>query len=70
MARDEKIQISISRSLYEKAKEFIEKEGGFNSVEELIEFLLQEAISTEEDIQLPKEDEEKIKERLRSLGYL
>jgi Arc/MetJ-type ribon-helix-helix transcriptional regulator len=67
----EKIQIEIRKDLYEKAQKFIEEQGGFNSVEELIEFLLEEALSTEEPSeQLSKEDEEKVKERLRSLGYI
>jgi Arc/MetJ-type ribon-helix-helix transcriptional regulator len=67
----EKIQVEIRKDLYEKAQKFIEEQGGFNSVEELIEFLLEEALSTEEPSeQLSKEDEEKVKERLRALGYI
>ena len=67
----EKVSIEIRRELYEKAQKFIEEQGGFNSVEELVEFLLEEALSTEEPgEQLSKEDEEKVKERLRALGYI
>jgi Arc/MetJ-type ribon-helix-helix transcriptional regulator len=68
----DKVTIQISRELYEKAKQFIEEQGGFNSVEELVEFLLQEALSTEEEAgkELSKEEEEKVKERLRALGYI
>lgn len=67
----EKVQVSISRELYEKAKKFIEEQGGFTSVEELIEFLLQEVLTEEEQgPSMSKEDEEKVKERLRALGYI
>ncbi len=67
----DKVAIQIRRDLYEKARKFIEEQGGFNSVEELIEFLLEEALSTEETGEkMRREDEEKVKERLRALGYI
>ncbi len=70
MAQD-KVSIQISRELYEKAKKFVEEQGGFNSVEELVEFLLREVVETgEEEAKLSKEEEEKVKERLRALGYI
>lgn len=68
--RGEKISIQISKNIYEKAKKFIEDQGGFSDVEELIEFLLNEVLSEEElDKKLTREEEEKVKKRLRSLGY-
>jgi len=68
--RGEKISIQISKNIYEKAKKFIEDQGGFSNVEELIEFLLNEVLSEEElDKRLTKEEEERVKRRLRSLGY-
>ena len=68
--RGEKISIQISKNIYEKAKKFIEDQGGFSGVEELIEFLLNEVLSEEElDKKLTREEEEKVKKRLRSLGY-
>ena len=68
----EKVAINIRRDLYEKAQKFVEEQGGFNNVEELVEFLLEEALSVEEagGTTLSREDEEKVKERLRSLGYI
>ncbi len=66
----DKVQISISKELYDKALKFIKEQGGFNSVEELVEFLLREVLTEEEQVELSKEDEEKIKERLRALGYI
>jgi metal-responsive CopG/Arc/MetJ family transcriptional regulator len=66
----DKVAVEISKELYEKADKFIKEQGGFNSVAELIEFLLKEVIAEEEETAMSKEDEEKVKERLKSLGYL
>ncbi|MEB3807123.1 MAG: CopG family transcriptional regulator [Desulfurococcales archaeon] len=68
---EEKVTVEIRKEVYEKARKFIEEQGGFNSVEELIEFLIEEVTSEGEgEAGLSPEDEEKVKERLRSLGYL
>ncbi|MDP8003717.1 MAG: CopG family transcriptional regulator [Caldisphaera sp.] len=67
----EKVSINISKDLYEKAKKYIESQGTFNSVEELVEFMINELISQSQDQQvMSKEDEEKVKDRLKRLGYL
>ena len=67
----EKVTVSISRGIYEKAEEYIRKYGGFKSVDELVEFILNEVLSGEgEECTLSKEEEEAVKERLKSLGYL
>jgi len=67
----ERVAIYISRELYEKVKKFVKEQGGFSSVEEFVEFVLNEVLS-EEGVSrgLSKEDEEKVKERLRALGYI
>lgn len=71
MSGEEKVPIYVRKELYEKAKKFIEEQGGFKSVEELVEFLIDEATELEPETEvLSKEEEEKIKERLRDLGYL
>ncbi len=62
--------IKIPKTLYEKALNFIKSHGGFKTVEELVEFLLREALETETETTLSREEEEKVKERLRALGYL
>jgi len=68
---EEKVVVHISKKLYDKARKFIEEQGGFSNVEEFIEFVLNEVLSEEEtEYTMSKEDEEKIKERLRSLGYI
>ena len=68
---EERVPIYVRKEIYEKAKKFIEEQGGFKSVEELVEFLIEEATELESGAEvLSKEEEEKIKERLRDLGYL
>lgn len=66
-----KVPVNIPEELYKKAEEYIKKQGGFSSVEELVEFVLNEVLSEEEEEKVySKEEEEKIKERLRALGYI
>lgn len=64
--------VSIPTPLAEKIKERIEGTG-FTSISSYVTYVLREVIaSMEEDEEevFSKEDEEKIKERLRALGYL
>lgn len=67
---EERKPIYIKKELYEKIKSFIESQGGFSSVEEFIEFIIDEVLSEDQEYTMSKEDEEKIKERLKALGYL
>jgi Arc/MetJ-type ribon-helix-helix transcriptional regulator len=69
MIKMDKVEIKISKEVYELLEKTVEESGGeFSSVEELAEFILREALS-EEEVYTPEEEEE-IKKRLRSLGYL
>ncbi|MGQ4832795.1 MAG: CopG family transcriptional regulator [Candidatus Asgardarchaeia archaeon] len=65
--------ISIPVPLYEKVKKLI-KGTGFTSVSDYVTFILREILaSVEEDLKkepFTKEDEERIKRRLKALGYL
>ncbi len=65
----EKTCVEISKETLEKAEK-LAKESGFESVSELIEFLIEEAASSLGEEVLTSEDEEKIKERLKDLGYM
>lgn len=66
----DKVKIEISREAYELLKKAVEEsQGEFGSVEELLEFIIKEALGEEETVYTPEEEEE-IKRRLRSLGYL
>ena len=64
--------ISIPTPLAEKIKKRI-KGTGFNSLSSYVTYVLREVISgseEESDEAFSKEDEEKVKDRLRALGYL
>jgi len=60
-------KVQIAPELYQKAKR-LAKERGFSSVEEFIEDLLEKEV--EKSNKGNKDDEEKVKERLRGLGYI
>ncbi|MEE8403385.1 MAG: hypothetical protein V3R93_06495 [Candidatus Hydrothermarchaeaceae archaeon] len=63
-------EIKIPGPLYEKIAERV-KGTEFESVEEYITFVLNEVITDQEEgPALTKEEEEKVKERLKGLGYL
>lgn len=72
----DKIQVSISKELYEKIKRrILSKDSKFSSIEEYIEYLLLYAINNiqkEQELvqKLTNEEEEEIKERLKRLGYI
>lgn len=63
--------VKIPKDIIEKIKERIQGTE-FKSVEEYITFVLQEVIKDDEepDEVFSEEDEKKVKERLRALGYL
>jgi Arc/MetJ-type ribon-helix-helix transcriptional regulator len=63
--------VSIPKILADKIKKKIEKTG-FSSVSDYVTYVLREIISNVEEKKeaFSKEDEEKVKKRLKSLGYL
>ena len=64
-------EVSIPASLYEKIEEKI-KGSDIDSVSSYVIKALEKSLSKGEEApeSLSKEDEEKVKERLRALGYL
>jgi len=60
------MEIKINDDIVEKIKEKIEGTG-FKSIEEYINYVLNDLVSESE---LSEEDEEKVKDRLRALGYM
>jgi Arc/MetJ-type ribon-helix-helix transcriptional regulator len=66
----EKAQVLIDRELYERAKKYVEQQGTFSSVDELVEFLLRQLLEEQQGEVMSREDEEAVKDRLRRLGYL
>ncbi len=70
MNMTEKVKIEISKEAYDLLVKTVEEsEGEFKSPEELLEFIIKETLGEEEAVYTP-EEEEKIKDNLRSLGYL
>jgi len=66
--------VSIPVPLFENVKKRIEGTG-FTSVSDYVTFVLREVLTSEEEESeekeaFSKEDEEKVKQRLRALGYL
>lgn len=67
----DKVTIKIPRPLYNKLKKIIEGTG-FSSVNEFIVYVLRDLVSIKEENkeELTKEEIQKIRERLKNLGYL
>ena len=65
------ISVNIKKSIYKKLEAGAE-ESGFNSIDEYLEFVLNEILSDDEkeETKQPKQDEEKVKARLKALGYM
>ncbi|MGH9877934.1 MAG: CopG family transcriptional regulator [Nitrososphaerales archaeon] len=69
----DKIQIAIAKDLYEKIRQRVNmSQDEFKSVEEYVHFVLTEVVKDDEQQQsaYTKEEEEDIKNRLKSLGYI
>jgi Arc/MetJ-type ribon-helix-helix transcriptional regulator len=64
-------EIKVSKKILKKIEERI-KDTEFKSVDEYVTFVLEEVIRDEEEPEevFSEEDEKKVKERLRALGYL
>jgi len=71
MAEDKKYTtVSIPTPLFEKIQQKI-KDTGFTSVSDYVTFILREILAHSSDNEaFSEEDEKKVKERLKSLGYL
>jgi len=63
--------VSIPAPLFKKIEERI-KGTGFTSVSSYVTYVLREVVSEEEEAAEPftKEDEARVKERLKALGYI
>jgi len=64
--------VSLSAELYGRIEERV-RDTGFGSVDEYVTFVLEEVLKEEgeeTEVAFSKEEEEEVKKRLRSLGYL
>ncbi len=66
---EEKAAVYIRKELYERVKKYIEEVGGFESVDEFIEFVVEEALESTGEA-FSEEDKKKVEERLKDLGYM
>jgi len=68
--KEEKKTVFLPAELYSKVEERV-KATDFGSVEEYVEFVLEEVVKEEEEERAFSEEEEKeVKKRLKDLGYL
>ena len=69
--KGEFVKVSLPKSIVEKIEKRL-KQTGFDSVSSYISYVLEEVLSEDDEDEevFSKEDEERVKERLKSLGYL
>jgi len=68
--KEERKTISLPTELYAKIEQRVAGTE-FHSVDEYVNFVLEEVLKEEEpETSLSKEDEEEVKKRLKALGYL
>ena len=72
--KSDSIKISIKRSLAKKLKKRL-KETEFKTLSEYVNFILEEVLASleeqdDEDTSYSPEEEEKVKQRLKDLGYI
>ena len=66
-------KINIPEDIYDRLQKRVDSTDEFNSVEEYVEYILKqvvERLNAQTKPSYSEEDEKKVKERLRSLGYL
>lgn len=68
------MKVNIPEEIVSVLKKRVEETGEFDDVEEYIKYLLEQVVErleeSQEDTEFTEEDEKKIEERLRGLGYL
>ena len=70
--KEEKKPIFLSEQLYREIEERVGATD-FNSVDEYVEFVMEEVVKgeeEEEEVTFSKEEDEEVKKRLKDLGYL
>ena len=68
--KGEKEAVFLPAELYSKLEERV-KATDFGSVDEYVEFVMEEVVKEEEEERaFSKEEEEEVKKRLKDLGYL
>jgi len=63
------LTLNFTQGTFESLK-IHSKQTGFETIEEYLMFLIEEILKEESENNLTQEDEEEIKQKLRSLGYM
>ncbi len=70
----DRVSVPIRREIYDRVRELVSESDEFSSVEDFVEYVLEEVLREEEggggSQVYTAEEEEEIKKRLRDLGYL
>ena len=71
MSETVSVTLKLPKKLYDQTLKFLEEnKDAFKSLDELIIFLLKEAVSEREADVFSPEEEKEIEKRLRDLGYI
>ncbi len=65
-----KISINISKNIFEEIQRRVKENTEFNNVEDYVEFVLSEVLKEDPEETFTEEEENKIKDRLKRLGYI
>ena len=68
---EERKSITISANLFDEIKNRIKNPvNGFSSIEEYVDYVLEEVLFEKEDNNVSDEERQKIQEELKKLGYI
>lgn len=62
--------VELDPALYEAVSEIVENSGGFQSVEQYVNFALSELLGISQGPAVEEQDREALQARLRQLGYM
>lgn len=68
---DQRKSITISANLFDEIKNRIKNPvNGFSSIEEYVDYVLEEVLFEKEDSNVSDEERQKIQDELKKLGYI
>ena len=68
---DQRKSITISANLFDEIKNRIKNPiNGFSSIEEYVDYVLEEVLFEKEDSSVSDEEKQKIQDELKKLGYI
>lgn len=70
MPETEFVDVKILKKYYDQVEKIVAASSQFKSVSDYINFVLEEMLSSEENVGYSKEEEAVIRKRLEDLGYM